>query len=399
MILADEFHDKAHAAQPIVTVALEMIAAHGLTELTLRPLAEKVGLSLTALTQRMGSKEQLVAQVVASAMGQDELFRARWLDHLRAMAPAVAGMRALLAATILDDWVVNHRSLVCLLIDLVQDAGLHDSRSPALERWLEAVGLFWAEVLFDDAEQAEAALGYVLDEAGFTLFAHANPAYRMLRALCLHRLTGGLYPQPGEDVGKGPHLEHWIAALEPEQTYPDTPDRSKRGSIAAQAGRLIVTRGLEALTHRSAAAAAGVPASTVAYHFGTRDDLMVAALHAVVTNFRQGLAENSDAPRPFHANFSLSRDLVRATSIIAIAAARHPGLAHHALDMRRRRGENINTQVLWDRGLPRDLIADRTTSQVASIALFGMRMVAMARGMDEHEVLSAAFARLAKVCR
>jgi hypothetical protein len=59
--------------------------------------------------------------------------------------------------------------------------------------------------------------------------------------------------------------------------------------------------------------------------------------------------------------------------------------------MRRRRGENIVTTVLWDMGLPQGR-ADRTTSQVASVALFGMRMVAMARGRDEHEVLlSAAF--------
>lgn len=396
MILVD---DKAHAANPIIVAALELIAANGLTELTLRPLAEKVGMSLNALTQAMGSKEQLVAQVVIRAVEQDRLFRAGWLDRLRAMAPVGPGMRAVLAQTILDDWVVGHRPLACLLIDLVQEAGRQQGCSMALGDWLDEMGAFWADILFGDPRQADASLGYFIDEAGFSLFAHANPAYRMVRALCLHRFTGGIYPQPDEDIGTGRHLEQWIAALEPEQTYPDTPDRSKRGRIAAQAGRLIVTHGLEALTHRSVAAAAGTPASTVVYHFGTRDELMVAALHAVVTNFRHNLAENFGQPQPFHANYSFSHDLVRATSIIAIAAARHPGLAHHALDMRRRRGENIVTSVLWEMGLPRGRTADRCTSQVASIALFGMRMVAMARGLDEHQVLLGAFARLAQVCR
>jgi AcrR family transcriptional regulator len=391
--------DDKKAAQPIIAAALDLIAAHGLTELTLRPLAEAVGMSLNALTQAMGSKEQLVAQVVASAMEQDERFRAGWLARLEAMEPIGPGLRAVLAETVLDDWVTAHRPLACLLIDLVQEAGRQEGCSQALGAWLDAAGLFWAELLFGDPRLADAALGYMLDEAGFSLFAHGNPAYRMLRALCLHRFTGGLYPDPDEDIGRGRHLEQWIAALEPDQTYPDTPDRSKRGLIATEAGRLIVTHGLEALTHRSAAAAAGAPASTVVYHFGTRDALMVAALHAVVTNFRHGLAENFGQPRPFHANYAHSRDLVRATSIIAIAAARHPGLAHHALDMRRRRGENIVTSVLWDMGLPRGRIADRTTSQVASVALFGMRMVAMARGLDEHQVIMEAFARLAETCR
>jgi hypothetical protein len=66
--------------------------------------------------------------------------------------------------------------------------------------------------------------------------------------------------------------------------------------------------------------------------------------------------------------------------------------------MRRRRGENIVTTVLgiWACRRP---VADRTTSQVVSIALFGMRMVAMARGRDEHGVLLSAFARLAETCR
>ncbi|WP_206244379.1 TetR family transcriptional regulator [Novosphingobium terrae] len=391
--------DDKKAAQPIIAAALELIAAHGLTELTLRPLAEAVGMSLNALTQAMGSKEQLVAQVVASAMEQDERFREGWLERLRAMAPVAPGLRAVLAQTILDDWVVKHRPLACLLIDLVQEAGRQEGCPDALGVWLDAAALFWAEVLFGDPRQADAALGYMLDEAGFSLFAHADPAYRMLRALCLHRFTGGIYPQPDEDIGSGRHLEQWIAALEPDQTYPDTPDPSKRGAIAAQAGRLIVTHGLEALTHRSAAKAAGVPASTVVYHFGTRDALMVAALHAVVTNFRHGLADNFGQPHPFHANYAHSHDLVRATSIIAIAAARHPGLAHHALDMRRRRGENIVTSVLWDMGLPEGRVADRTTSQVVSVSLFGMRMVAMARGVDEDQVLKGAFTRLAEVCR
>jgi AcrR family transcriptional regulator len=231
MILADD----KHAAQPIIAAALELIAVQGLTELTLRPWRKRSGMSLNALTQAMGSKEQLVAQVIASAIEQDRTFRAEWLNRSLPGAGR-CGPAAVLAETILDHWVTTHRPLACLLIDLVQEAGRQEDCPEALSTWLDEVGLFWAEVLFDDPRLADAALGYMLDEAGFSLFAHADPAYRMLRALCLHRFTGGIYPQPDEDIGSGRHLEQWIAALAPDQTYPDTPDRSKRGHCGGRPG-------------------------------------------------------------------------------------------------------------------------------------------------------------------
>jgi AcrR family transcriptional regulator len=136
--------DDKHATQPIIASALELIAVHGLTELTLRPLAETVGMSLNALTQAMGSKEQLVAQVVASAIEQDRAFRESWLERLRSLAPVGAGLRAVLAETILDHWVTTHRPLACLLIDLVQEAGRQEGCPEALSTWLDEVGLFWA---------------------------------------------------------------------------------------------------------------------------------------------------------------------------------------------------------------------------------------------------------------
>jgi AcrR family transcriptional regulator len=207
MILAD---DKANAAQPIIAAALELIAEKGLSELTLRPLAEKVGMSLNALTQTMGTKEQLLAQVMVSAMERDNQFRAEWLHRVKGMVPIGPSMRALLAETILDDWVVGQRPLACLLIDMVQEAGRQHDCPEILDAWLDQVAGFWAEILFDDPRQADASLGYILDEAGFSLFAHANPAYRMVRALCLHRFTGGIYPQPDEEVGRGVTLNNGL---------------------------------------------------------------------------------------------------------------------------------------------------------------------------------------------
>ncbi len=57
---------------------------------------------------------------------------------------------------------------------------------------------------------------------------------------------------------------------------PTDPDRRDR--IAGAAIRVVAERGVEGVTHRSVAAAAGVPLGSTTYHFATLDDLLVVAL-------------------------------------------------------------------------------------------------------------------------
>jgi hypothetical protein len=125
---------------------------------------------------------------------------------------------------------------------------------------------------------------------------------------------------------------------------------------------------------------------------------MVAALHAVVTNFRHGLARTSGSRIP-----SMPIMLTR-----TIWSGRPRSLPLPPPGIRGWRimrstcggggGEHRHHRAVGY-GPAAGKVADRTTSQVVSIALFGMRMVAMARGRDEHGVLLSAFARLAEVCR
>jgi DNA-binding transcriptional regulator YbjK len=57
---------------------------------------------------------------------------------------------------------------------------------------------------------------------------------------------------------------------------PTDPDR--REKIADAAIRVVAERGVEGVTHRAVAAAAGVPLGSTTYHFATLDDLLVVAL-------------------------------------------------------------------------------------------------------------------------
>ncbi|MBB5933647.1 TetR/AcrR family transcriptional regulator [Streptomyces zagrosensis] len=57
------------------------------------------------------------------------------------------------------------------------------------------------------------------------------------------------------------------------------PDRRQR--IIDAAIRIVAERGIEALSHRAAAAEADVPLGSTTYHFATLDELLVAALRQV----------------------------------------------------------------------------------------------------------------------
>src|SRR5213592_3361210 len=67
---------------------------------------------------------------------------------------------------------------------------------------------------------------------------------------------------------------------------PNDPDR--RARIAQAAIEVVAQRGIDGLTHRAVAAAAGVPLGSTTYHFATLDDLLEVALReAAERNVRQ----------------------------------------------------------------------------------------------------------------
>lgn len=77
------------------------------------------------------------------------------------------------------------------------------------------------------------------------------------------------------------------------------PDRRQR--LIDAAIRVVAERGIEGLSHRTAAAEADVPLGSTTYHFATLDELLVAALRQVcgepgmaVASWREAIA----APRP-----------------------------------------------------------------------------------------------------
>lgn len=376
----------------IVDKALDLIAYGGLAELTLRPLATGLGVSVPVISARMGSKEQLLEGVTQAARKRDLAFLGKWESLAKDVGAEDSASRAAIAELALREWVTRERRQAILLIELVHDRALRPDRLAALEDWLDEAGRFWARLIFGDTALAELAMGYVLDEAGFSLGAGDDPKYALLRSLCLQRFASGIFPDA--DAGRGAAIASLIGLLDTAAPPAAGEEDAKRQRITGSAADLIVSQGIESVTHRSVALAAGVPASTVVYHFGARPALVVAGLHAVIARFHSRRSDIRIDHGGGPPNDTSIEDLVKATSMIALASAREPSLLPYAIDMRRRRGENWRASDMEAMGIGIGADFDRAAGQVLSIAAFGMGMIGMARKIPDRTHFAQAFAAL-----
>jgi DNA-binding transcriptional regulator YbjK len=80
-------------------------------------------------------------------------------------------------------------------------------------------------------------------------------------------------------------------------------DHARRERIAEAAIAVVAERGVEGLTHRAVAAAAGVPLGSTTYHFATLDELLAVALRAAaeanverMRAWARGLPPGADLP-------------------------------------------------------------------------------------------------------
>ncbi|MFJ9780282.1 TetR/AcrR family transcriptional regulator [Amycolatopsis sp. NPDC101161] len=77
---------------------------------------------------------------------------------------------------------------------------------------------------------------------------------------------------------------------------PNDPER--RARIAQAAIEVVAKRGIDGVTHRAVAAAAGVPLGSTTYHFATLDDLLEVALHEAAEKNVHALKEWESALPP-----------------------------------------------------------------------------------------------------
>ncbi|WP_374452354.1 TetR family transcriptional regulator [Phenylobacterium sp.] len=364
----------APTAERILEAARLRLAAGGFRDLTLRPLAEASGSTVAALTYHFGSKRALIERLVQAERQADAARHAAFLARfagLRALAPAAL---VALLEHYLDEAAGRERvtSLIwCeLLLAAVGDPEARDLVAP----WIAERRAFWDAVfegrIGDPQAWARACLGYVTDETAHGLAQQDSLDYRLMRAMTLERLAGR-----GASLGlsEPAFFEAVVRRLDPALALPgpasQAPYAGRALDIAMAAGEVIVARGAEGVTHRAVGERAQAPASSVAYHFRTRLDLLRAGLTVIYL-----VAQGRLAPRQDQAE--IEAFVARGTVSVALAAARESELRPYAVDLRRLRGENLRRRAAERLGRDLDLCA----AQSASVARLGATLLARAEG-------------------
>lgn len=161
--------------------------------------------------------------------------------------------------------------------------------------------------------------------------------------------------------------------------------------IALAALEVVAERGVEGLTHRAVAAAAGIPLGSTTYHYKTLDDLLAAAI--------------------VQAKSATDADLLRWASSLTPDVDLADALAGYLMDLLERawdrtivefelymaalrRPELLELSRRWDEALPSVLAehVDEITARALAYACDGLVLRALIHGMPQraevHEVLS-----------
>lgn len=366
--------------EPVLHAAMTLVAANGLKGLSLRPLADQLGTTVSALTHRFGLKDALLSALIGAAREQDGAFLDIWLARVRALKVRDGGQMAQLADAILADMVGQEALRSRFFCELLQGMPSRPELVTAIVAWRQQRLAFWhaATERLDHPDLGAFLHAFSTDETAHGLAIGELAAYRWLRRLCLHRLCAGLIPPSGAtDLREFMVFHGALGELNGESSRYCPPPMSKWQATAARhISATIIADGADSVTHRAIAARAGLPNSTLAYHFPRQEDLVMAGLNDIILRM-QGVVERSSqgANEP---DYDLSSiEVARATFAVALAATRAPALKGFAADMRRRRGENFLILLNRDLGAdsPFDLLSAQTISMtgIGQLLLDGVR--------------------------
>lgn len=148
-------------------------------------------------------------------------------------------------------------------------------------------------------------------------------------------------------------------------------DASRRAILAA-ASQVIVGDGVDALTHRSVAEAAGVSLARVSYHYPKVEDLMVAAATQYLEGFDDRLRAMADTAR------TGSRSMVDACTdflldLVTARAAEFLGMVEVRLALHRR---GLAVGDVGAVGIIRSFGADERRAGAIVAAMFGFAVLA-----------------------
>lgn len=323
--------------------ALALVSTQGIKGLSLRALAQQMGLSLGSLSYRVGDKSALTALILNQEEKERVAWRAQWIERTALLDLTEPRILAAVLCAYLDEAAYNQREASILFCELLLDAMRVPENYSGLLDLIGEEERFWTQMLGPRHPAADlldpAIAAYCRDELPFTLAANGDPDYRLLRMATISRVTEGL---AGRGADLAPHFGTLTAAMARggplQDAAADLPEGSRKAELAEHVAALILESGVASVTHRLVAAHAGVSNSSIAHHFRTSRELVEAGLNALILRARNALRSE-----PLDDVHGLA--MVRATHSIALAATRDPMLVPAAIDMRRRRAENVRARM------------------------------------------------------
>lgn len=153
-------------------------------------------------------------------------------------------------------------------------------------------------------------------------------------------------------------------------------DPHRRDRIAEAVITVITEQGINALTHRRVAAAAGVPLGSTTYHFSTLDDLLGAAMAKAA---ERSVAELRSWEESLHESVDLATELAKFV-VRSVSESRVNTMAEYNLyALALHRPHLREAAVDWDRALA-EVLGKRTdplTGQMLGVLLCGLLMQAV----------------------
>ncbi len=342
---------QAHAdgrpdAPALLDAALAIVAEEGLGGITLRPLARRLGVSLASLSRQVGSKDQLLDTLILEASRADERSLEPWLRYVESFDILPPGALIEITEEFLRMRSGPARARSHFKCELLQAAAFHPRLRPAAAQWVAVDRRFWEALARRSTnphrfDTAFALTCFAIDDAARALTLDKFDTYHWVRREGIRRLWNGLFD--GEVTAPNPLFERALGDQPSESEPPHwtvrllTSERDQNfGDIVVS---IILDSGMDAITHREVARRAGLPHTSVAYHYPLRDDLVELGMHATVEMVQEGTrAAIDEGVLP-----SASGQLALAFFALAVAAARRPNLRPIVRELRRRRGEHLLT--------------------------------------------------------
>lgn len=371
---------KAPQPHALLAAACGIVSTDGLAGLTLRPLAEALGVSVTVLTSHYGARADVLAAVCDAARVHDHQLLERWRAMLATLGTLSPSIAAGLAETILEEYATQHRALSVLYMELLHACSWDDALPPLFAAWAAERRDFWQDFA-ERAGMAPALLtcgwwhGYMVAELAYSLVLNPVSAYRSLRRLCLRRLFAGGVASKG-DAGDGALFALLLEQMQVVSGELSEEPGGRASAWTAQAaricGRRLAAQGVQGLTHRAIAAEIGIPHTTLSYRYPAQRDLVIAGLESIIAHIRFAVAAESltELQRLRIEGDGKQLDLARANFAVAIAATRMPELSTYTADMRSRRGNNL--AKVFIKYMPQAQGIDALCAQVISMGLTGL---------------------------